>query len=189
MRAEHIVKLGLVAALAVGCSKAKASEEEDDPPPLTTPQIAAAPTVAEPVASAAATKAEPSKKPTAELRLNSVGNTMTFDKTTLTVEEGQTVHLVFHSNSTMATLPHCWALVKPGTEAKVAAAGLAMGAEKGYIPAGNPDLLAYTPVAKPGESPEVTFVAPAAGTYPYICTVPGHYMMMKGKLIVTPPAG
>jgi uncharacterized cupredoxin-like copper-binding protein len=48
------------------------------------------------------------------------------------------------------------------------------------------DALAHTPMAKPGESAEVTFNAPDPGTYPYICTVPGHYMMMKGVLTVTP---
>jgi len=38
---------------------------------------------------------------------------------------------------------------------------------------------------KPGESKDVTFVAGAAGTYHYICTVPGHAALgMDGKFIV-----
>jgi azurin len=35
-----------------------------------------------------------------------------------------------------------------------------------------------------GESTVIEFVAPEAGTYTYICSFPGHYAMMKGKLIV-----
>jgi azurin len=30
----------------------------------------------------------------------------------------------------------------------------------------------------------VTFTAPAAGDYPYICTFPGHYMTMRGVMHV-----
>ena len=41
-------------------------------------------------------------------------------------------------------------------------------------------------LAAGGETVDVTFVAPEPGTYPFICTMPGHYIMMKGKLIVTP---
>jgi len=111
---------------------------------------------------------------------------MIYDKTALTVPAGAEVHLVLKNNATMTTLPHNWALVKPGTEASVAAAGLKLGEPAGYFDVRDKDTLAHTPMAKPGESTEVTFTAPEAGTYPYICTVPGHYMLMKGVLTVTP---
>ena len=40
----------------------------------------------------------------------------------------------------------------------------------------------------PGNSVEVTFTAPSTpGDYPYICTVPGHFYMMKGIMKVTAP--
>jgi len=111
---------------------------------------------------------------------------MIYDKTALTVPAGAEVHLVLKNNATMTTLPHNWALVKPGTEASVAAAGLKLGEPAGYFDVRDKDALAHTPMAKPGESTEVTFTAPEAGTYPYICTVPGHYMLMKGVLTVSP---
>ena len=49
-------------------------------------------------------------------------------------------------------------------------------------------MLAYTPLATDhGGTSEVTFTAPATpGGYPYICTVPGHYLKMKGTLVVAP---
>jgi azurin len=139
------------------------------PPPAATPA---------PVASAA-----PAQK--VEIEIASVKNTMTFDKTKLTVPAGAQVHLTLKNNATMKTLPHNWVLVQPGTQAKVAAEGLEKAADAGYVVEG-PNVLAATPLAPPGETTEVTFTAPAAGVYPYICTFPGHYMMMKGTLTVTP---
>ena len=119
--------------------------------------------------------------------MSSVGNQMAFDKTTLTLPAGAEVHLTLKNTATVATLPHNWVLVKTGTEASVAAAGLKRGEPAGYVDVIDRDMLAFTPLAKPGETTEVTFTAPSEpGTYPYICTMPGHYMMMKGVLTVTP---
>lgn len=124
--------------------------------------------------------------PKVELAIESVANTMTFSKTALSVPTGAEVHLTLKNNSTMTTLPHNWVLVKTGTEASVAAAGLKYGEPAGFIDIRNTDMIVHTPLAKPGESTEVTFTAPDPGAYPYVCTVPGHYMMMKGVLTVTP---
>lgn len=120
-----------------------------------------------------------------EYKVSSVLNTMTFDVTTLKATAGKRVRIIFHNSSTDKLLPHNWVLVRPGTEAAVALAGLSQGPEKGFLAPGK-DVLAFTPLATRGETVEVVFTAPAPGTYPFICTVPGHYMMMKGILIVTP---
>jgi azurin len=121
-----------------------------------------------------------------ELQLATIANTMTYDKTALTVPTGAEVRLVLKNNATMATLPHNWVLVKAGTEASVAAAGLKVGEQAGYLNARDSNVFAHSPMAKPGETTEMTFTAPEPGKYPYICTVPGHYMMMRGVLTVTP---
>ena len=55
--------------------------------------------------------------------------------------------------------------------------------DNGYIPEGD-DIIAHTKMIGGGESVEITFDAPAAGTYDYICPFPGHYGIMKGKFIV-----
>ncbi len=170
--------------LALGCGKSDDSQKNvapaSTPPPATT---AAAPT---PSAAPSASASAKPVGPTIEIQIASVGNTMAYDKTKLTVPTGATVHLTMKDNATMATLPHNWVLVKPGTEAKVAADGLKLGEAAGYFDVRNTDALAHTPLAKPGGTAEVTFTAPAPGDYPYICTFPGHYMMMKGVLTVTP---
>ncbi len=45
-------------------------------------------------------------------------------------------------------------------------------------------VLAQTKLLGGGESDEITFTAPAAGEYPFICTFPGHSALMNGKFIV-----
>jgi len=180
MRSLTTTLVALALAVNLGCNK---GEKEAPPAPTAAPAPpppAATPTA--PSASAAPAKAAQH----VELALQSVGNTMAFDKTTLTVPTGAEVHLAFKSNATMATLPHNWVLVKPGTEASVAAGGLKYGEAAGYVNVTDSNMIEHTPMAKPGETTEVTFTAPAPGAYPYICTVPGHYLMMKGVLTVTP---
>ncbi len=120
------------------------------------------------------------------IEIASKGNLMAFDITELTVKAGQRVKVIFKNVATHAVMKHNWVLVKPGTEEEVAAEGLEAGEANHYIVFTNPDVLAATKLAKPGETVEVVFTAPAAGTYPYVCTFPGHYMMMKGTLTVTP---
>jgi azurin len=177
MRAPTITFL-LAVALTGGCGKNEAHQEA--PPAQTTAAVPAAP----PPAPSASASAAPVQH--VEIQMASVANTMAYDKTKLSVPTGAEVHLTLKNNATMATLPHNWVLVKPGTEASVAAGGLKMGDPAGYIDVRDKNMLVHTPLAKPGETVDVTFTAPDPGTYPYICTFPGHYMMMKGVLTVTP---
>ena len=167
----------------VACSKASASDNQS--PTMLQPPAPASLALVIPTAAPQPSVAEaPAVR--VELQLATVANTMTFDKTSLTVPAGAEVHLVLKNNATMSTLPHNWALVRPGTEASVAAAGLKVGEKAGYLDARDSNVLVHSPMAKPGETTEFTFTAPEPGKYPYICTVPGHYMMMKGVLTVTP---
>ncbi len=185
MRTSNIVLViaGLVGAASnVGCGKANGDNRSR------AEQMPATPTATAPAEPNPEPKPVEPPKPAehVELQIASQANTMTFDKTALTVPAGSVVHLTFKNNATTSTLPHNWVLVKPGTEASVAAAGLKLGEQAGYFDVRDKDAIVHTPTAKPGESAEVTFNAPDPGKYPYICTVPGHYMMMKGVLTVTP---
>jgi len=123
-------------------------------------------------------------KGTAELSIGTVGETMAYDQTSLTVKAGQKVHLTLTNHATSPAMKHNWVLVQPGKEADVATAGMTAGESAGYVPGGNASIIANTPLSQPGGTVEVTFTAPAAGTYPYICTFPGHYTTMKGTLTV-----
>lgn len=119
----------------------------------------------------------------AEFKVATTGATMTFDVTKMEVTAGQTVHVVF-TNKTPGTLGHNWVLLRLGKEASFAASVLD---KPGYF-ADGPDVLAHTELITPGKSAEVTFTAPSeTGNYPYICSFPGHYTMMKGVLVVKAP--
>ena len=120
----------------------------------------------------------------AELSIGTVGDTMAYDATSFTVKAGQKVHLTLKNNATMPSMPHNWVLVKPSSEASVAAAAQTAGEAKGFVPLVG-DVLAHTEQTKPGQSSDVTFTAPEAGNYPFLCTNPGHAATMKGTLIVT----
>jgi azurin len=120
-----------------------------------------------------------------EISLGTVGNTMVYSTSTLTVRSGQTVHLTLKNQATDATMSHNWVLAKPGTQDSVAAEAQKVGEAAGFIPL-VADVLAHTPQVKPGQSGDVTFTAPEPGAYPYLCTNPGHAQSMKGVLTVTP---
>jgi azurin len=187
-KTPHVTLFAAVAPAALlalmgasGCGKAQAEKSE----PAAT--VAPAETQPKPPPAVVAPPAAPVKPAEhVEIEIASVANTMTFDKKALSVPAGAEVHLVLKNHATMDTLPHNWVLVKTGTEASVAAAGLKLGEPAGYVDVRDKDAFVHTPLAKPGQTSEVTFTAPEPGTYPYICTVPGHYLMMKGVLTVTP---
>ncbi len=187
MRHMTIV-LSLVAlAAATGCNKTSESSSGAPAPSTSATTVAPAATSAAPVASATASAAAQPGTTGAkvEIALATVGETMAFDKTALTVPTGAEVHLTLKNNGTTAAMTHNWVLVKPGTEPAVALAGLEKASDAGFVVPSS-DVLAYTPLASPKTTVEVTFTAPAAGKYPYICTFPGHYLVMKGVLTVTP---
>jgi azurin len=168
----------LMAAVALGGCKEK--EAQADERPAQAPAAAAADKPPEPA------PAKQEEKPPRVVEIASKGNLLEFDVTKLTVKEGERIKLVFNNKSTLDVMPHNWVLIRPGTADKVGAAGQEKGEAGHYVEPG-PDVLAYTPVAKHGTQVEVVFTAPAAGEYDYICTVMGHWISMKGKLIVEKP--
>jgi len=180
-----IVALGTVSLATAGCGKDNDTSKPAPPPSATATAVAPAATPAIAPAPSASASAVPEAAKKVELEIASVGDTMFYDKKTLTVPTGAQVHLTLKNNGKLAVMQHNWVLVKKGTEAKVALAGMEKAPDAGYVVPSD-DVLAYTPLAAPQKSVEVTFTAPAPGDYPYICTFPGHYVMMKGVLTVTP---
>jgi azurin len=118
-----------------------------------------------------------------KLSIESVGDEMKFNKTDLEVKAGSTVELTLKNVAKSDAMKHNWVLVKAGTAEDVGNAGAAAGEKKDYIP-DSPSVLAHTKLAAPGKTVKVTFKAPPAGDYPFICSYPGHYVFMKGTLHV-----
>lgn len=137
-------------------------------------------------ASAAPAPTATTAKPTAvpvTIELGSRGEEMSYDKASFEVPAGARVTLRFTNRS--AALPHNWVLTKPGAADDVAAAGQAAGEANNYLAKTDSRVLASMPLVKPKQTGEIVFVAPTqAGTYPYICTFPGHVAQMRGNMIV-----
>ena len=118
------------------------------------------------------------------LEISVNGDTLQFDTDRLKVAAGSEVTLVFDNVSTMN--PHNWVLVQPGTKPAVARRGLGAGPQNGWVQPGDPDVVAHIKLLYPGEPGEVSFTAPAVGTYQFVCTFPGHNLTMFGNFIAMP---
>jgi azurin len=122
----------------------------------------------------------------ANITINVTGNSMAdmaYDPMSFTVKAGDKVKLTLINKNSAEGMLHNWVLVKLGTGQEVATAGIAAGTAKNYIPE-NPNIIAASGLAKPNETVTLDFTAPTAGSYNYICTYPGHFPTMIGKLIV-----
>lgn len=115
-----------------------------------------------------------------------------YEKTELSVKAGQKIKLTLNNTGGLLPQPHNFLLLKPGKMEAVGALANAMltdpqGMAKSYIPeAAKPDILVNTKLVQINQSETIEFAAPAeAGDYPYICTFPGHWMLMRGVMHVT----
>ena len=142
------------------------------PTPVVTATRAPSPGVAQPVTKVPAD---------GTLTISVVGDSLQFDKQSLAVNAGSEVKLSFTNVATVQQ--HNWVLVKQGTKDEVALAGALAGPLKGYLPEGDDRVLAHSSLLVAGDSEEITFTAPAAGTYQFVCTFPGHNATMVGDFI------
>ena len=111
-----------------------------------------------------------------------------FDQTILEVEAGEPIRLTFNNPD---AVPHNWALLKAGTLQRVGQKCNELiadpdAAARNYIPETD-DVLAYTDVVEPYSKHTIYFRSPQKpGRYPFLCTFPGHWMVMNGTLVVLP---
>ncbi len=119
--------------------------------------------------------------------VNVVKDVMKFDKELLTAKAGTTIQIVLNNPDFMQ---HNLVVIKPNTLEKVGAAAdkLAQdpnGAKMQYVPK-MPEVLFATPLINPAGKFTLTMKVPSEpGDYPYVCTFPGHWRIMKGILRVT----
>jgi azurin len=100
------------------------------------------------------------------------------------VKPGARIKLVFNNNDDML---HNFVMGKPGTADKIGEASLKLGLDGeriSFIPS-MPEVLVHTILLHPKETDAIYFKAPdKPGQYPYICTYPGHYLVMRGVMKV-----
>ncbi len=105
------------------------------------------------------------------------------------VTEGQKVVLSFKHIGQLPAIAmgHNVVILKSGTAVPAFATKCAPAKDTGYIPQdeeSKKQMVAHTKMLGGGESEEITFTAPAAGDYPFICSFPGHFAIMQGVMTV-----
>lgn len=115
---------------------------------------------------------------------------MAFDHSELRVAAGcSEVKLTLHHSGKLAAnvMGHNWVLTTTADYRPIAIAGGRSTLADSYLPKDDPRVLAFTPVIGGGASSTITFPTSglqAGGDYTYFCSFPGHWAVMKGKLIV-----
>lgn len=112
---------------------------------------------------------------------------MQYDKKELVVKAGSMVKLTFTNIGELPVeaMGHNWTLLAQGVDLVEYAQEAMTHSDNGYQVEGREnDVIATTRILGPGESQTIEFPAPAAGTYAYLCTFPGHFGMMRGSFIV-----
>ena len=121
------------------------------------------------------------------VKIAAVKERMLFDVTRFEVKAGQPVRIDFTNPDATA---HNIVIVAPGAEAEIGEAANEMAkdpkeAQRGqYVPKSKKVMHATRMVA-PLSAESLRFIAPKEpGEYPYLCTFPGHWIIMKGTMVV-----
>jgi azurin len=114
---------------------------------------------------------------------------MKYSVNEIPAKRGEQLRVVLISKGTMpkVAMAHNFVLLKLGASpVKFIQAGATARPTDFIAPEMKDQVLAATTLAGPGETVEVTFKVPAAaGSYPYVCTFPGHFQVgMRGNLVV-----
>jgi azurin len=117
------------------------------------------------------------------------GDDMKFNLTEITAKPGETIRIQLKNVGTLPkmAMAHNVVVVKPTTKVVEFNTAAASARDTDFIPAAmKAEIVASTGLAGPGETVETTFKVPAAaGTYPFMCSFPGHFTAgMKGNLVV-----
>ncbi len=105
----------------------------------------------------------------------------------LRVKPGSKVALTFRNLD--PSMPHNVAIVQPDRltaimDASMKLASSPKGVTQHYVP-NDKGVIAMSPILQSGNSYVIYFRAPRKlGTYPFLCTFPGHWQVMQGKLII-----
>ncbi len=118
--------------------------------------------------------------------VKTVREQMRYDTPELVVEAGKPFEVIFENSDIM---PHNFVVVMPGAHQEVGVAASTMPATPDnngrlYIPESS-QVLAGSRMLEPGQKEKLALGAPVTpGEYEYVCTFPGHWPIMWGRLRV-----
>ncbi len=147
---------------------------------------------AELIASGLFPPAEKAKGPTLEelakthqvLKLSTAPN-LQFAPRQLTAKAGAPIVIAFNNPDLMQ---HNFVLGKPGSLQAIGQAANALipqpdAIKKAYVPS-VPQVIASTALLNPNDTAIVILPSLAPGDYPFLCTFPGHWILMQGVLTI-----
>ena len=121
-----------------------------------------------------------------EVTIGTVPEKMSYDLKNFEVKAGATVKVRFINHDFM---PHNIVFGRPDSANDIGMAAVALGADgfaKAFIP-DNDKILKASKLLQSKEEEVVIFKAPSeAGDYEYLCTFPGHHLLMRGVMKVVP---
>ena len=123
-----------------------------------------------------------------QVSIGTIPGAMQYDIKEIKAKPGEILEITLKNTDTMQ---HNLLIVMPGKMSEVGVAADKMGdTPEGkacqFVP-DMPSVLAVMGLIDPGKSGSFFYVVPQKpSTYQYVCTVPGHWRMMNGKLKVAP---
>ena len=117
------------------------------------------------------------------------GDDMKYSVTSISAKPGETLRIRLVSKGTLPkiAMAHNVVVLKAGAKQIDFVNAASQARATDFIPPDMKDqVLGATTLAGPGETVELVFKVPAApGSYPYVCTFPGHFAAgMRGTIVV-----
>tara|TARA_Y100000746_G_scaffold228596_1_gene236878 strand:- start:827 stop:1318 length:492 start_codon:yes stop_codon:yes gene_type:complete len=114
-------------------------------------------------------------------------DTMMYSKNSFEIKSGQKLKLTFKNIGKLpkVAMGHNIVILKNSVDLVKFCSEAVKFPTNEYFPKGREkDVIGRTKLLGPGEEDTIYFIAPEPGTYEYVCTFPGHFALMKGKMIV-----
>lgn len=112
---------------------------------------------------------------------------MKFNQDLFTVKAGQEIQITLKNVGELPkeSMGHNFVVLTPGTDVAAFGGEAFKAKDNDYIPATfASSIVAHTKLLGPGESDTITFTIAEAGEYEFICSFPGHWGTMRGKIVV-----
>jgi|SRR5664279_757989 len=114
------------------------------------------------------------------------GEDMRFNNELFRVKAGKKIKLIFKNSGKKSptSMAHNVVVLMKGTDIADFADAVHNAKNEQYVPASvMPLVIAHTGLVSGGNSEEVEFTITQAGVYDYICSFPGHWGTMQGKIV------
>jgi azurin len=114
------------------------------------------------------------------------GDNMKFDIELFRIKAGKKIRLLLFNTSPKSngSMTHNVVVLAKGTDISDFADAVRTAKEEQYTPASvAPLMIAHTKMVPAGESDAVEFEITKPGVYDYICSFPGHWGTMQGKIV------